>query len=250
MISNKNLQLELGLRDSRKVWIQRLAGGLGNEIMEYVFLRFMERRQPEITWFLDDLFYYAYGYEYYLTMFERVFSVKLKKVSRYYSQDTFEEVVRLYRKGVYLPQLLLNRGVPVVTVSDWKPDPFKGITIEKPWGYFPKIMNLPYRYVYSVCLYNDKCWFMQDRAENLAELSFPPLQDTENLEYADQIQSHMSVGIHIRRGDFCKVDGILERTFTEKAANLPCKNILTHGFLCFPMVWNGVKAMRKNWDST
>lgn len=48
-------------------------------------------------------------------------------------------------------------------------------------------------------------WFLSYKAENRAELTFPPLSSDRNLRYADMIRSSFSVGIHVRRGDFVQL---------------------------------------------
>ena len=220
MMNVENVWRKISQGSPEKIWIQRFSGGLGNQISEYVFYRYAQRRRQEITWIWDDMFYYATGYQHLISQFEQIFCIKLNRTSQYYEKDTFGEILRLYKRSIYLPQVLLNCGIPIATVSDWKSDPFKGITIEKPFRYFPEILDLPYRYVYSASQFKEKCWFMQDREENIAELSFPPFPDAKNLTYADEIQSHFSTGIHIRRGDFLQAGLLFEENSYRKGCEI------------------------------
>lgn len=236
MMNGKCLRMGLDQDGFSKIWIQWFSGGLGNQIMEYIFFRYAKRRRPDVKWIFDDLFYCATGCD---DFFEQIFSIKLRRVSQYYDQNTLEEVVRLYKKGIYLPQHLLNCGVPFVTVSNWKYGLSKVINIEKPQGYSPEIITLPYNYVYFNYHFKDKCWFMQDRDENLAELSFPPLPDDKNREYASQICGHMSVGIHVRRGDFAQLGWVFENNAYKKS----CQLVLER----FPDVWFFVFSNDVEW---
>lgn len=237
MMHNLNGNLKDEQRIPERIWIQRFSGGLGNQIMEYIFFRYVERRLLSVTCVLDDMYYYVYGCKDLPGQFEQIFSVELKRMSLHYDPDIFNEVLRLYRKGVYLPQILLDIGLPIVMISnstsDWKADPFKGIIVEKPRGYFPEVIDLPYSYIYSVCQYDEKCWFMQDRQENLAELSFPPITEPRNLEYADLIRSHMSVGIHVRRGDFLECGVVFENNAFRRSCELVLEKYLDVWFFVF-----------------
>ena len=41
--------------------IQNIGGGLGNQIMIYVFARFLARRNPRQVMLFDDIFFSLYG---------------------------------------------------------------------------------------------------------------------------------------------------------------------------------------------
>ena len=225
--------------NSAQYRIQMFSGGLGNQMMEYIFLRYAERRRPEAIWILDDLFYHAYDYLPVLQQFENIFHVKWKRISQLCEEDTLEELIRLYRKNIRLPQILLSQGIPVIRVSEYTYGLFQGMTLKKKRGYSPEILNLSDRYVYYDSIFMDRCWFMQDREENLAELAFPPLLDARNQRYADAIRANISVGIHVRRGDFLQVGW----AFHTAAYRKSCEMVLER----YPDAWFFVFSNDLDW---
>lgn len=185
--------------------IQFLGGGLANQIRQYVFVRYAERRFPDQTWLFDDSYFFTKyvahnGYE-----LEKIFGIKANLLSTQFDTDTWQYILKQVERGMCLPQIFLDVGLATVLVSEPSfRGCFNGVNI-KNRGNDPEVLNLPYSHVYCYDYWVDDQWFRADQEENRAELMFPPLQDTKNLEYADQITSHFSVGIHVRRGDFLNV---------------------------------------------
>lgn len=185
--------------------IQFLGGGLANQIRQYVFLRYAQRRAPQRTWLLDDTWFFAdkafvNSYE-----LEKVFGIRANLASRYFDHNTWETIVQLKRKGVFLAQVFLDAGISTVLVEGSTLHGFfSGATIANS-GELSNIWDLPYSNIYYFDFWVRDDWFEQDQEENRKELAFPPLTDLRNLKYADLIQRSMSIGIHIRRGDFVKI---------------------------------------------
>ena len=182
--------------------MQYLGGGLGNQILQYIFARYVERRCPQQYVVLDDTYFFTdrvphNGYE-----LENIFGIKANLLSQLIGKDIWEKLVSLRQKEVFIPQVLLHAGIPFVVASQLQyTNFFHGITILQD-EITPAIWNLPYSNVYYYDYWFDRYWFEQDREENLKELAFPKLEDKKNCEYAEQIQKGVSVGIHVRRGDF------------------------------------------------
>ena len=65
--------------------------------------------------------------------------------------------------------------------------------------------ELPYTNIYYQEYWVEDRWFMEFKEENRAELTFPSLTESENQRYAEDIRNQMSVGIHVRRGDFVTI---------------------------------------------
>lgn len=187
--------------------IQLLESGLANQIRYYIFVRFAERYHPGEQWFFDDSFFFATrahnGYE-----LERIFGLKLNMLSSYLPPDVWEKVVQNRARGIILPQTLLDMGMPIVMFEGRlhvKQEPFSGqiITPDYPHlGFHTEYLDFPYENIYYHAEWASKKWFSAYEEENLTELTFPPLRGKQNLEYANLIQKGMSVGIHVRRGDF------------------------------------------------
>lgn len=185
--------------------IQFLSGGLGNQVFQYIFFRFAERRCPEDTWYLDDSAFFCNkphnGYE-----LERVFGIKANLLSNYFDADVWEEIIRLKKEGISLPQTFLNMGVPLTMLAETSNFSFDGKVLWTPANQFhPEIVELPQENLYYHGYWINKHWFSSYKEENLAELSFPPLADAQNKKYARDISGTLSIGVHIRRGDFVTV---------------------------------------------
>lgn len=185
--------------------IQLMGFGLANQIRMYIFARYGERRCPGETWLFDDSWFFANGIPERGYQLERVFGLKLNLMSKYYDADTWGKIVQRRKKDVSMPQILSDMGMPIVLAADWPTyGAFDGTVIDIS-GFDPSVVELPYENVYYYGFWAGKKWFQSYEEENRRELSFPPLTDKRNLDYAGSIQSHMSVGIHVRRGDFAAI---------------------------------------------
>lgn len=181
---------------------------MANQIRHYVFVRFAERYRPEDTWFFDDSSFFSNYIPWAQYRLENVFGLKLKLLSNYYDKATWQEISRRKKTGISTAQILYDMGMPLVMFEGRlfvAQEAFSGkiITPNYPHlGFHPEYLEQPYETVYYHADWASKKWFSAYAEENLRELTFPPLTDKKNLEYADMIRGCMSVGIHVRRGDF------------------------------------------------
>ena len=119
----------------------------------------------------------------------------------------WEEIIRLRKEGISLPQTFLNMGLPLVMVAETDDCSFTGKVLYTPTNEFrPDILNLKDPNIYYHGYWINKHWFAQYREENLVELAFPEIVDEKNKQYSDMINSCTSVGIHIRRTDFLDIN--------------------------------------------
>lgn len=205
------------------VKIQMISGGLGNQIQQYVFARFIERHFPEEKFFYDDSRFFARqflnGYE-----LERVFGLKLNLLSKHLRDGVWSEVIRARKEDVFLPKILMDMGIQTVVIREPKlmNKPIFTGEIVNSFGFSPKIAELPYKNIYYLGVWRDQRWFLQYKEENLNELRFPEIIGKQNLEYEHEIQNSMSIGIHIRRGDFLSVGWVVPDECYKNA----CKSIL------------------------
>lgn len=209
--------------------IQLLNGGLGNQAFQYIFVRFAERYAPEETWWIDDSAFFISnahnGYE-----LEKVFGVKPNLLSNYFDTDVWDEIIRLRKDGVSLPQIFSDMGLPITLVAETSDYSFQGdVAITRANEFHPEITVYPAENVYYHGYWINKKWFSTYREENLAEFTFPPLTDERNVKYAAAIQATPSIGIHIRRGDFVT----LGWTLPVEYYNNGCKAIVEK----FPDAW-------------
>lgn len=208
-----------------------LNGGLGNQVFQYFFARFAERTCPEEKWFFDDSSFFISkahnGYE-----LEKVFGIKANLLSNYFDRDVWDEIIRQRREEkLSLASIFLNMGMPLVALAESPDVSFQGkILYTKANEFHPELTRLPYQNMYYHGYWINKNWFSSYREENLAELAFPELTGEHNREYADMIASCLSVGVHIRRGDFVTLGWSLPEAYYLES----CKHILNqHPNACF-----------------
>lgn len=96
--------------------IQVLSGNLGNQIRQYIFVKFAERYRPFEKWFSDDSSFFVrsmcddflsapiYG-ERMKTQYDlqRIFHLKLNLLSNCFESELWEKVVHNMRQGIILP---------------------------------------------------------------------------------------------------------------------------------------------------
>lgn len=186
--------------------IQFLNGGLANQVFQYIFVRFAEKSCPKEIWYMDDSFFFTNqvhnGYE-----LEKVFGIKANLLSNYFDKDVWEEMIKMKRKGISIPQAFLNMGIPVTMLAEadnyLKFNPFNGkIIMVEANKFYPEIVRLTGQDLYYHGYWINKNWFYTYKEEIQKELVFPELTGEKNIHYADMIKEDMSIGIHIRRGDF------------------------------------------------
>lgn len=188
------------------MFIQYLNGGLANQTFQYIFSRYLEKNTGEICYLDDSFFFYNQihnGYE-----LERVYGVKPHLLSEYFSKDVWTHLVENCKRGVGIAQQLWDRGLNLFLVAETSNFEFNGNYIFAPVDeYTPKI-TWAHGNVYYHGYWLNRNWYEKNE-EIKQELKFPPIQDVRNLKYAQRIMESNSIAIHIRRGDFVKLDWAL-----------------------------------------
>lgn len=198
--------------------IQYFNGGLANQIFQYIFYRYgqLSTGHPE-EWFLDDSFFFFKhqhnGYE-----LEKVFGLKPNLLSQQLGTDAWSILVENRKKGIGMADSLANMGFHVSMIAEAQnyksANPFSGQVFPIPcYEYHPEILKYNDEIVYYFGYWINKSWLNAYRSLFMEELSFPPISDEKNLRYASQIKSSLSVGVHIRRGDFLTLGVSLDSKF-------------------------------------
>lgn len=176
-------------------------GGLGNQLFQYIFFRWLEITTGESCVLDDSPFFGAKvphnGYE-----LERIFGVRPKRLSEFFDADTWKWLVE-QRVGVNgIAQQLLDTGMDLPMVHEKDASMcFQGRVITCEGASVPVLSGDGYYQGYWLGNY-----FLDKIREPLqAELVFPPLASQQNRRYAEQIAAAESVGIHIRRGDMARM---------------------------------------------
>lgn len=187
--------------------IQYFNGGLANQVFQYIFYRYgqMNSQRPD-EWFLDDSFFFFKkehnGYE-----LERVFGLKPNLLSQQFEPQAWNLLIENRKKGIGMADSFAAMGFKVSMIAEaqnYKNDnPYHGPVYPIPCNeYHPEILQFQDDIVYYFGYWINKNWIAKYREQFLSELSFPPLTDAVNIDYASKIKSSLSVGIHIRRGDY------------------------------------------------
>ncbi len=208
--------------------IQYFNGGLANQVFQYIFYRYGELStgQKDI-WYLDDSYFFFKnehnGYE-----LEKLFGVTPNLLSKQFDADAWNVFIQNRQNGIGTAQTMLNMGLSVEMITEalnYRTDnPFHGKVYTIPCNqYHPEILNFPGDVIYFFGYWINKNWFAKYKELFLDELQFPPILDETNLTYATKIKSSLSVGVHIRRGDFVKLGWQLDASYYHNSA----KNMVT-----------------------
>ena len=187
--------------------IQFLNGGLANQALQYIFVRFAELTHPENEpWFFDDSFFFVNnihnGYE-----LEKVFDLKLNLLSKTFDADVWEEFIENKRNGISIPQSFKNLGFDMQMIAEFdnykEHNPFDGTVHRVPGNMFlPQITDIDKEFLYYHGYWLHPKWFTAYSDIFRKELTFPPISDERNRDYATQILDTISAAVHIRRGDY------------------------------------------------
>ena len=190
--------------------IQLLNGGFANQVFQYVFMRYGELTNPDEEWYLDDSAFFIKnrynGYE-----LEKVFGLQPKLLSKYYDADTWKEMIELRKKGKSIPQILKDNGENIIMYADKDDYKTENVFDGKVYrmlpegGFYPEISKIENPIVYYHGDWVEKNWFDCFRDQMLEELKFPEIKTKQAKIYRDEILKGVSVGMHIRRGNFVKM---------------------------------------------
>lgn len=198
--------------------IQYLNGGLANQVFQYIFVRFAELHNPQSDpWLIDDSFFFVQnvhnGYE-----LEKVFGIQANLLSKYFEEDVWQELIRNKKSGISIPQAFKNMGVDIQMVSEAsnypEHNPFDGNIYQIHTNEFhPEITCLPLPNIYYHGYWINTGWFHAYADILRKELTFPLIDDERNTDYATQISNSLSIGVHIRRGDYVTIGWTLENNY-------------------------------------
>ncbi len=206
----------------------RMNGGLGNQVFQYVFMRYLELSTGEDC-VIEDTAFFAYteedrnnlahnGYQ-----LERIFGIKKKRLSQIMDSDVFADLVKLSneaanpgekRRGI-IP-VFKESGMDLFTVQEG--DIFDdecqycGNSFSVPLNQFSPVVKNFRGDIYYYGYWINAGWFASFANDMLKELTFPAITDEQNRKYIQMIRDagEHSVAFHIRRGDFVTVGWVLD----------------------------------------
>ena len=199
-------------------------GGLGNQIFQYVFMRYIELMTKEEC-IIDDTAFFSYteaeinnpvhnGFQ-----LERIFSLKPKRLSKMLDHDVYEKLLTLSAitdeegnpQGIV--PVFRDMGVDLKVLEEglfyqMTHNGFSGFlhSFMPPNEWYQDITDFDGDVYYYGYWINYK-WFAENTDVILKELTFPQIKDDANKAYMDMIKAAgtHSVAVHIRRGDFVTV---------------------------------------------
>lgn len=218
--------------------IVEVNGGLGNQMCQYVFARFLEIYSNENVWF--DLMSYDSmpkrhnGFE-----LKRIFkNVKIQDLRGRFELDVWLNMINICKESNYTTKLydILNEfGLDLVLVGDehyhmieYKGQPaeiiydgvfhkvFSNQITDPNCAFFKELEKHKNVYFGGVWSFGDFVKTIKKEIEH--ELDFPELESQQNIQYKDDILSkEISVGLHIRRGDFISLMKNIDSSVYAKA---------------------------------
>lgn len=187
--------------------IVKLTGGLGNQMFEYVFGRYIEVTTGEDIYFDDTFLFHTpehNGYE-----ISSVFGQTPKLLSGYFSGDVWPEIIRCSKEdGMYRTLRKYNDNLLLISESWIYGNPERqylkergcddGKWIAAPTNRFlAKLAAIPGD-AYYCGIWPNRLWYYNIKDTINNEFRFPEISDDYNMALLTRIQSTNSVGIHIR----------------------------------------------------
>ncbi len=235
----------------------RMNGGLGNQLFQYIFLRYLEiNKKEEII--IDDIeFFYPNtnaqpdttvgGYS-----IERLFGIKKKRLSEMLDKDVFIYLVDKSRtpeepgkKNRGILNLFKASGTTLFTVQEGEVMQNEREDIGSYYttpinGFDPNVLNF-YGDIYYYGYWINGQYYASIANTILKELKFPELPNDENREYMKRIKEadQSSVALHIRRGDFVTLGIAIDNSIYKMMIDHIRKKIPDPAFFVFSddMAW-------------
>lgn len=210
------------------MYIVWFAGGLGNQLFQYSFYKFLEKKEKEVfadlNWFKRNNIHN--GYE-----LQKIFKIELKKAME-------EDILSLKGKieGV---SRKINRRIGLYKFKTYKTE--------------RKKYNLDNEILYYDNLYLEGYWqsisyIVPIENELRKKFIFKPFIDDKNKKLVKDLEKNNSVSIHIRRGDYIKkrrhrklYNNICDLKYYKNAINIIRKKINNPVFYIFTNDMDWVK---------
>lgn len=205
-------------------------GGMGNQIFQYIFMRYLELQTGEQC-IIDDLAFQGAQPEHNGYELERVFSIHHPRISTLFEPDVIQEIHRLIyppadsgRRRASIISVFQTCGIDLFPVQEGDfylqvyPDYQGPIFSLLPNHFSPEAAELQgdlYYFGYWI----NPLYLGHTLDPVLQELTFPPLEDPQNRGWMEQIRSaaERSVSLHVRRGDFVKRGWTTDLSFYQRS---------------------------------
>lgn len=178
-------------------------GGLGNQVFQYIFARYVELTSGEECYLDNTAFCGRHvdhnGYEI-PTVFP---NAKPHLLSDVFTEDVWEYMMEQWQNGKGICEQIRDSGEDITMVAETSDFNFSGNVVYVPTNEFTPSIAYSTGNIYFHGYWINRNWLKSNFYQILKkELEFAPITEEHNRKYADAIQSCNSVSIHIRRGDF------------------------------------------------
>ena len=104
-------------------------GGLGNQLFQYAFYRYIQIATNDIC-YIDDSAFFGKNVEHNGFEIEKVFNIKFNLLSDFFDTDVWLEMLKRKQEGISIPQQLLNVGIDIAVIAETEDVLFNGRIIE------------------------------------------------------------------------------------------------------------------------
>lgn len=194
--------------------ISYVGGGLGNQVLQYIFARWLEICGEEPV-YIDHSHTQANQYHNGFDLPLAFPHVKLRLLQKELTEKQWSDILQQQKLNfVNFPYFLTEERASLTFVHEY---PFRfsnesscTITDIKLQGglYHPHLKELQEELLYFNGVWKSKFWFFEEKVHPIVkeELQFAPFTEPHNITYAQQIKdSSASVSVHIRRGDMLEM---------------------------------------------
>lgn len=178
-------------------------GGLGNQVFQYIFSRWMELATGEPC-YLDDSAFWGEKVEHNGWEIPKVFpDARPRLLSDFFTPDVWEYMVERRKQGISICQQIKDLGEDIFMVAEYPDYSFDGAVVSIPKDTYIPALAQSKGNVYFHGYWINSHWLKKDFFDVIRrELIFAPLTEEHNLCYAELISTCCSLSVHVRRGDF------------------------------------------------
>lgn len=192
-----------------------LNGGLGNQLFQYIFARYIEKNSAD-NCMIDDSAFWGNNVEHNGYEVDKIFLGKhLPKLSDYFSSDVWNEMLKNRDKGMTIPSQLLNAGMDISFIKEYGSGDTSFTGIEE---LFDEAMLNYHKNNYFYGYWLSSKYLAAIKSDIKKEFKFKLANMAKNKYIIDKIKaSKNSVAIHIRRGDMVKLGWVASTEYFKEA---------------------------------
>lgn len=192
-----------------------LNGGLGNQLFQYIFARYIEKISADKCC-IDDSAFWGNNVEHNGYEVDKIFlGNHLPKLSEYFSSDVWNEMLKNMDDGITIPSQLLNAGLDITFIKEYGSGNTNFTGVEE---IFDETMLNYHKnnYFYGYWLNSKYLAAIKSAIKN--EFQFRLANMAKNEDIINKIKtSKNSVAIHIRRGDMVKLGWVASAQYFKEA---------------------------------